>query len=94
MDIKEYMSGVAGRYNSLEPEAKMELKAFIQSEPAALINYLLGPEMKSLIDYIQKDLNNTSGSMPQEQMPEDVMLQEPMMQEPTPPVRPGLGARR
>lgn len=81
--MEQYLASIAERYNGLEPEAKMELKAFMETEVSSLIGYLLGPEMSPLISQIQSD----------EVVVAEVPQQEPMMQEPMPPARPGLGAR-
>lgn len=84
--MEQYLASIAERYNGLEPEAKMELSSFMQSEPASLINYLLGPEMSGIISYIQDDLSKTSPQAMEAPMP-----QEPMVEEP--PRRRGLGMR-
>lgn len=78
--MEQYLASIAERYNGLEPEAKMELKAFMESEAASLVGYLLGPEMSPLISQIQSEQ-----SAPQE---------TPMVEKPPLPLRPGLGARR
>jgi hypothetical protein len=78
--MENYLLEVTTRFDSLTPEQKDSLISFIDTEVGQIVSFVLGPEMAQPIEAMKQLKAQTA--------------EEPMMQEPTPPVRPGLGARR